>query len=617
MSHPKHHAQTLAPPPDAAPHLAPDTTGHGGLLAFSLIPIAVAAYLFGPPIWRKFSESRSERREAEKKRKREQARLEFYDNNPPFLRKGQAALYRNYTRDIEFQRPRSVTFGDGRIAGLSEVAASGGFADNGYPLGQAFDFGIEDKDYEWGGWMRYGGDSHMMTVAPTGGGKFTTNLAPYLLNPEDFSCALIVDTKAQASCVSYSVSNSEGREAVYLNPFYLQADTLGKPTSYNPLTALDPTSIGYAADCDGMSDAIVWSDGTAEYFVDSAKTLISGAIYYVRKYRPASEANLVTVRALIASPSSVFKTFIQEALDTGDELLIERLARFANLSPDDRETKGVINTAITQTAFISNDAIRNSLRGEGSPVSGDGFIIPGKEEPFTFNWLRRKKGRRVFLVLPPDKMSTCAKWFRLVVASAMRELMQDISGEVVRLILDEVAQMGNLKILEQNVSIARGYKMPMHLFWQDLNQIKAIYKDAWLSFLANSAVKVFYAPADLFTATELEKMCGQTTIVVVNKSSSTSKNEISTEQRGRGFTGQSSGENTSETLQGAPVFLAQDIMGLKPNLQLMFIAGVKHPIICGRSVYWEIGVLNGRADPDPYHKPANNNAAEPAQEKAA
>ncbi len=618
MSNPKHHAHTLAPPPDAAPHVAPDTSGHSGFIGVGLIPVAIAAYLFGPPLWRNIRDKISDKKEAKEKLEREKAAREFYDNNPPFLRKGQAALYRNYTKDIETMRPRSTTYGDARVAGFSEVAAAGGFADAGFPLGQGFDWGKgDDRLYEWAGWMRYNGDAHTMVIAPTGSGKFTTNLAPYHLDPEDFSCSLTVDTKGQDSAVTYTVSNSEGREAKYINPFHVLSDILGPPTAYNPLTALDPKALGYGADCDGLADAIVWNDGTAEYFVDSAKTLISGAIYYVRKYLPASQANLVTVRSLIASQLAVFKQFIDEALAKGDDLLTERLSRFANLSPDDRETKGVINTAITQTAFISNDAIRNSLRGEGAPISGDGFILPAKNPPFVFNWLRKKKGRRVFLIVPPDKMSTCAKWFRLVVASAMRELMADIEGERVRLVLDEVAQMGNLKILEQNISIARGFKMPLVLYWQDLNQIKAIYRDSWQSFIANSAVKIFYAPADLFTATELEKMCGQTTMEVVNTSSSTSKSEVSVEQVNRGFTGASSSSSSSVTLQGKALYLAQDICGFKPHMQLMFLSGVKHPIVCGRWPYWAIGVLKNRADPDPYHKPTNNNAAESPQEKAA
>ena len=48
---------------------------------------------------------------------------------------------------------------------------------------------------------------------------------------------------------------------------------------------------------------------------------------------------------------------------------------------------------------------------------------------------------------------------------------------------------------------------------QDLNQLKALYKERWETFLANAGVVMGFAPSDLTTAEWMSRRSGDTTIV--------------------------------------------------------------------------------------------------------
>jgi type IV secretion system protein VirD4 len=53
------------------------------------------------------------------------------------------------------------------------------------------------------------------------------------------------------------------------------------------------------------------------------------------------------------------------------------------------------------------------------------------------------------------------------------------------------------------MGIARGYGVQLWPFLQDLNQLKALYRDRWQSFLGKAAALTAFAPRDLFTAQHL------------------------------------------------------------------------------------------------------------------
>lgn len=288
--------------------------------------------------------------------------------------------------------------------------------------------------------ISYTGDSHLITIAPSRSGKARDVLIPALLSPQ-LGSAIVVDAKGQLAAVTARQRQSGGRRVYSLNPFGTFTDRLGAPVPYNPMSTLNPESPSFGADCDGLAQAIIWPTGSDTHWTDSAQQLVSGLVMYFAKYGEPDMRNFVTVRGVIGGPPSLFKAAIDEAMKSGDILIMERLSRFAELTDDDREARSILSVAKTQTAFIGNEAIRASLKGSG----------------FNFAELREGSDATAFLILPGEYLHTCGKWFRLVVGSALRELMQNAKGNPVLFLLDEFAQLGRMEVMETAIALSAGY----------------------------------------------------------------------------------------------------------------------------------------------------------------
>ena len=379
------------------------------------------------------------------------------------------------------------THGSARCASLGEIARCGGFAANGIPIGAAYDTypgGGPRFTNNVGPQLRDDSEGHLLLCAPTGFGKATDVLFPALLAAWDTGSWLVVDPKGQLASVSWQARNSGGREAYNLNPFDLFSGSLGPTVGHNPMASLDPDSLSYGADCDGIADGCILPTGGDAHWPDGAHMLVSGLIMYLRKFGAPEEQNLVTVADTIGGSRRHLQSVIDDALLTGNALITQRLSRFEDINnQNDGEVRGLISSAKVQLRFIGNEAIRKSLKGT-----------------FRFKTLRERKGRSVFLILPGQYLDICGKWFRLIVASAMRELMAERSGERVTFLLDEFAQLGRLSILETAIAMARGYRLKLFPVVQNLKQLSTLYGDGWETFLANTATQIFYPPVDQFTA---------------------------------------------------------------------------------------------------------------------
>ena len=81
------------------------------------------------------------------------------------------------------------------------------------------------------------------------------------------------------------------------------------------------------------------------------------------------------------------------------------------------------------------------------------------------------------------------------------------------MLLDEVAALGPLDVLERNAGLLRAYCTPV-LIWQHLLQALAIYgEQRGMALLANSSTRVFFGTNDNATADYVAQMLGNATIL--------------------------------------------------------------------------------------------------------
>ena len=478
--------------------------------------------------------------------------------------------------------PPSTTFGSDDWASYKDIACAGmlKFTPRSIYIGQAYNpnFGNDPPAFRG---ILYNGDAHLITTAETGSGKFRDVLASAMMCYP--GSLIVVDPKLEAACVTRRSRLAHKNKVMALNPFHLFPDKLGAPATYNPMDTIDANRLGFGADCDSLAEAIVPRNDkdSQPHFADSARgSLVSGVIQQLIKNGEPEFRNLGAVRSLIAGPSSNLKSFCQEAVRSGDQLITDKLARFAEMNDDDREIRAVISTARTQTDFLGNEAIRRSVQTS------------------SFRFANLKKERTtIYIGLPTEYLTTCGKWFRLIIAGALHELLQQAPGDMpVLAILDEFANLGRLGAIETAMSIARGYGLRLWPILQRAGQAKELYGDAWEGFYSAAGVRQFFAPREMFTAEYISKLCGVTTVQNVSRSSS----DISMGQVMHGF----SGVNLSRSETQRPLLFPTEVMKLDQHEQLLFIDKIPHAYRAVRQPYNTMGnAWAAEFDPNPYHKP--------------
>jgi len=480
------------------------------------------------------------------------------------------------------------TLGDAHFATPEEVTAAGLLGNKGIRLG--YYKAPEDHGDGWGQIIRYSGDAHLITVAPTGSGKGRDVLVGALLEYEG-SC-IVIDPKGQLAAITGAQRARMGQKIIVLNPLPKELPMdLGPSAKYNPMAYLDPNSDAFGPSCEAIADSIVMmhEDDPNSHFTDSARQLIAGIIMHLAAHGRDGEKNLVMMQRIVAGPIKVLEAFVAEALSSDkDGFISGTLARFASVSGEDRELRSIISTATTQCGFINNKAIGASLSASD----------------FSFRDLKRE-ATTVYLVLPAKFIRTCGKWFRLVLASAIAELWRDERGKYpILAIIDEFNQLGRLAVVADAMGMARGFGLQLWPILQDLPQLKGTYGDQWETFLGGAAVRQFFAPRETLTAEYVSKLCGVKTVVTQGQSVQHAEQVLQNDR-----TGVSWGQ------QSQPLLHPHNVSSLGPQESL--ILGLRNTVIDAfRKPYSNTPELEGLYSPDPYHK-TDTTAQNPAAGSAS
>jgi hypothetical protein len=93
------------------------------------------------------------------------------------------------------------------------------------------------------------------------------------------------------------------------------------------------------------------------------------------------------------------------------------------------------------------------------------------------------------------------------------------------MVLDEFAGLKRMEVIENAVAQIAGYGVKLFFVLQSLEQIKAVYKDNWETFLANAGLKVFFNLEDHFSREYVSKLIGETEQIREVRSASDSISE--------------------------------------------------------------------------------------------
>jgi type IV secretion system protein VirD4 len=259
-----------------------------------------------------------------------------------------------------------------------------------------------------------------------------------------------------------------------------------------------------------------------------------------------------------------------------NEFISQKLGRFGEPeAKDNREIGSIISTAVTQTSFIGNGAISKNL------ASGSFLFRELRERPTV-----------IYLILPGRRLKTCSRWFRLIVGAALNELMdeQKTRGLPCLLLLDEFAQLGPMKAIEDAFGIARDYALTLWPILQDLSQLQRDYEDSWETMLANAGMLQLFRPQDNTTAEYVSKRTADIQVGRPTKSftqSTARPDEVTV--------------STGVDVQQKKYFEPWEVREIGLNEFLLFAAGVNGVHRGFRRPYWKTPEFAGKYSPDPYH----------------
>jgi type IV secretion system protein VirD4 len=165
-------------------------------------------------------------------------------------------------------------------------------------------------------------------------------------------------------------------------------------------------------------------------------------------------------------------------------------------------------------------------------------------------------------------------------------------GRRVLLMLDEFAALGHLPIIQKLWGVTRDYRVQMMPVFQDLPQLKSLYKERWETILGMAGVVQSFRAGDLTTAEWMSKRSPTTTALALNYN-------YGTGQSGGGGRSLNSGSSLNQIEQ--PSIRPHDMFGLPDEYTVVWLAGEKNPMMLYMPHLEQLTLLNSRALRNPYY----------------
>jgi type IV secretion system protein VirD4 len=234
----------------------------------------------------------------------------------------------------------------------------------------------------------------------------------------------------------------------------------------------------------------------------------------------------------------------------------------------------VISTARQQTGFLDDTEIARDLNKNGVDFR------EAKKRPTT-----------VYLILPAHELARHARWLRLIVTSALNAMMRPRRPDEPRVLfmMDEYPALGHMEIIETTWALVRGYGIQMMPVFQDMAQLRAIYKERADSFLGMAGAIVHLAPNDPTTIKWIMERAGEWHKIVHGGSSG--------QQQGREM---SNSRGQSWHKERVPRWTAQDLYGMKRHYMLLALAGERDIWQVVAPHYYNVAAYDAVARKNPY-----------------
>ena len=399
------------------------------------------------------------------------------------------------------------------------------------------------------------GSTHGMIFAGSGGFKTTSVTIPTALKWGSGLVAL--DPSSEVAPMVIAHRRKAGRTVFVLDP-------KDPTTGFNVLDWIGGFGGTKEEDVVAVANWVVTDTGRQasirdDFFRASALQLITALIADVclSGHTAKEHQHLRQMRANLSVPEPKLRERLQTIYDNSDsEFVKENVAPFIAMTPE--TFSGVYANAVKETHWLS-------YPNYAALVSGSSFetddIATGNTD--------------VFVNLDLKTLEAHPGLARTIIGALLNAIYNrngEVNGRTLFL-LDEVARLGYLRILETARDAGRKYGISLVLLFQSIGQMRETYggRDATSKWFESASWVSFSAINDPDTADYISRRCGNTTVEVDQLSRSS---QMSGASRTR-----------SKQLAARPLILPEEVLRMRGDEQIIFTAG-NAPLRCGRAIWF-------------------------------
>ena len=300
---------------------------------------------------------------------------------------------------------------------------------------------------------------------------------------------------------------------------------------------------------------------------------------------PPEQKTLRTLRQRLVTPEDQMRE------------LLERICQESH-SPKARDIAGTLKGAVKETFSgiyqnADEDTAWLSTAAYAGLVSGNAFR--------TRDLARGKL--TVFVQIPLHVLQTTPALGRVAIGALLNAVYDAdgaLDGGRVLFLLDEVARLGYMNIIEVARDAGRKYGITLMLLYQSLGQLVGQWgregKQAWYD---SSAWRLFATVQDPDTARELSAICGEYAVV----STSTGDTEGS-QSRGAMGASSSSGRSENRSEMKRALIKPEELMQDTRADEAFVVMRGSPPLRCGRAIYFRRPEWAGLVGKNRFHKDA-------------
>ncbi|MEO3389052.1 Ti-type conjugative transfer system protein TraG [Mesorhizobium sp. CAU 1741] len=399
------------------------------------------------------------------------------------------------------------------------------------------------------------GSTHGLVFAGSGGFKTTSVTVPTALKWGGGLIAL--DPSNEVAPMVIQHRRDAGRDVFILDP-------RDPTTGFNVLDWIGRFGGTKEEDVVAVANWIVTDTGRSgsirdDFFRASALQLITALIADVclSGHTQRASQHLRQMRANLSEPEPKLRARLQKIYDgSQSDFVRENVAPFIAMTPE--TFSGVYANAVKETHWLS-------YPNYAALVSGASFATNDIADGTT----------DVFVSLDLKTLEAHPGLARTIIG-ALLNAIYNRNGKVpgrTLFLLDEVARLGYLRILETARDAGRKYGISLLLLFQSIGQMRETYggRDATSKWFESASWVSFAAINDPDTADYISRRCGNTTVEV--------------DQTSRSSTKSGSSRTRSKQLAARALILSQDVLRMRADEQIIFTAG-NAPLRCGRAIWF-------------------------------